>query len=150
MPESFLGLPIHPLVVHATVVIVPTAAGLLVAIALLPRLRAWAGPLPLLLAVVALVLTPISTASGKNLAKSFGESKAIQRHEDLGEMLIWWTIGLVVVAGAVWLLERRGLLGGGVAVGLKVAAVLVGLGTIVQVALIGHSGADAVWGSLLG
>ena len=150
MPESFLGLPIHPLVVHATVVIVPTAAALLVATALLPRLRAWAGPLPLLLAVVALVLTPISTASGKNFAESFGESKAIERHQDLGEMLIWWTLGLVLVAGAVWLLERRGQLGGGVAVGLKVAAVLVGLGTTVQVALIGHSGAEAAWGALLG
>ena len=146
MPESFLGLPIHPLVVHATVVIVPTAAALLVATVLLPRLRAWAGPLPLLLAVVALVLTPISTASGKNFAKSFGESAAIERHQDLGEMLIWWTLGLVVVAGGVWLLERRGQLGGGIAVALKVAAVLVGLGTIVQVALIGHSGAEAAWG----
>ena len=47
-------------------------------------------------------------------------------------------------------LERRGRLGGGVAVGLKVAGVLVGLGAIVQVALIGHSGAEAAWGALLG
>lgn len=150
MPESFLGLPIHPLVVHATVVIVPTAAALLVATALLPRLRGWAGPLPMLLAVVSLVLTPISTASGQNFAKSFGKSAAIDRHQELGEMLIWWTLGLVVVTAAVWLLERRGRLAGGVAVGLKVASVLVGLGTIVQVALIGHSGAEAAWGALLG
>ena len=150
MPESFLGLPIHPLVVHATVVIVPTAGALLVATALLPRLRAWAGPLPLLLAVVSLVLTPVSTASGENFAESFGKSAAIDRHQDLGEMLIWWTLGLVVVAGAVWALERRGRLAGGVAVGLKVASVLVGLGAIVQVALVGHSGAEAAWGALLG
>ena len=150
MPESFLGLPIHPLIVHATVVIVPTAAALLVATLLLPRLRAWAGPLPLLLALTSLVLTPLTTASGVKFAESFGESKAIERHQDLGEMLIWWTLGLVVVAGAVWLLERRGQLGGGIAVALKVAAVLVGLGTIVQVALIGHSGAEAAWGALLG
>ena len=32
----------------------------------------------------------------------------------------------------------------------KGASVLVGLGAMVQVALIGHSGADAAWGALLG
>ena len=46
MPETVFGLPIHPLIVHATVVVVPTAALVLVLAVLLPRFRAWAGPLP--------------------------------------------------------------------------------------------------------
>ncbi len=151
MPESILGLPIHPLVVHATVIIVPTAAALLVATLLLPRLRAWAGPLPLLLALGALVLTPISTSSGESLEEAMGESRAIERHAELGEMLIWWTIGLVVVAGAAYFLQRTGRTPAkGLVIGLQVAGVIVGIGALVQVALVGHSGAEAAWGGILG
>ena len=64
MPESIVGLPVHPLVVHATVVIVPAAALAVLLAAVLPRVRAWAGPLPMVLAVVGLVLAPLSTSSG--------------------------------------------------------------------------------------
>ncbi len=151
MPESVLGLPIHPLIVHATVVIVPLAAALLVGVNLMPRLRAWAGPLPLLLAIASLVLTPLSTSSGEDLEHTMGENQAIEKHAELGEMLIWWAVGLVVVSGASWFLARTGRsLGTGPELALKVAGVLVGLGAIVQVVLIGHSGAEAAWGGVLG
>lgn len=47
MPVSVFGLPVHPLVVHATVVFVPLAAVFVLASALWPAFRRWAGPLPL-------------------------------------------------------------------------------------------------------
>ncbi len=65
MPTTVFGLPAHPLIVHATVVLVPAAALAVLVAALWPRFRAWAGWGPLALAVVALVLTPLSTSSGR-------------------------------------------------------------------------------------
>ena len=47
MPNDFNGLPLHPLIVHATVVIIPLAALTVILFAVWPRFRSWAGPLPL-------------------------------------------------------------------------------------------------------
>jgi hypothetical protein len=149
MPETVFGLPVHPLVVHATVVTIPLAALLLIATVLVPRLRAWAGPLPLLLALGALVLAPLSTTSGENLERAIGTSKAIDEHAALGEMVVWWCLGLVVVAAASWLLGRLGTTATALTVAVALAGVVVGVGATVQVALTGHSGAQAVWGSRL-
>jgi uncharacterized membrane protein len=149
MPETVFGLPVHPLVVHATVMMVPLAALLLIATVLVPRLRAWAGPLPLLLALGALTLAPVSTASGENLEEALGTRPAISQHAAYGEMLVWWCLGLVAVAAASWFLRRRGP-SRAVTAGLAVAGVVVGVGAVVQVALTGHSGAEAVWSGRLG
>ena len=67
MPDTVFGLPAHPLIVHATAVLVPLAALLVILAGCWPRFRAWAGPLPMGLSLVGLVLTPLSTASGENL-----------------------------------------------------------------------------------
>ena len=100
MPETVLGLPLHPLVVHATVVLVPLTALLVVLTAVSPRLRAWAGPLPLVGAVISTILAPISTSTGETLEHSLGESKLIEEHAELGDMLIWWAVAMLVVAAA--------------------------------------------------
>lgn len=64
MFDTIMGLPLHPLVVHATEVIVPSAALVAVLAVLWPSFRRWAPFLPLGLAAVALVLVPLSTQSG--------------------------------------------------------------------------------------
>jgi hypothetical protein len=64
---SIAGMPLHPLLVHATVVIVPAAALSVLLAAAWPRFRRWAGLLPLGLTVAGLVLVPLSTASGESL-----------------------------------------------------------------------------------
>ena len=176
MFDTSAGLPVHPLVVHATEVIVPAAALALVLAALWPRFRRWAGWAPLGLAVASLVLVPISTQSGEALEERVTETDALERHADLGEGLLGWAIGLVIIAAAMfaWDLWRRreartaepaapaegagGVVGwlrrsGSarlIAVVLAVAAVSVGTGTIVQAVLIGHSGATAVWADTTG
>jgi uncharacterized membrane protein len=149
VPESVFGLPVHPLVVHATVVLVPLTALVLLLAVLVPRFRAWAGWLPLGLAVVSTVLAPISTSSGENLEERLGETSLIEKHAELGEMLIWWCVGMLAVALALTFLGRRtSAPSKGVAVALAVAGVVASVGTMVQVALIGHSGAESAWGSV--
>lgn len=46
MPSTIFGLPLHPLLVYATVVFVPLAALLVILAVTVPRFRTWAGPLP--------------------------------------------------------------------------------------------------------
>jgi hypothetical protein len=61
-------------------------------------------------------------------------------------MLIWWALAMLVVAAAQYLLTRSGRsVSKGLATGLLVLGIVAGAGTMVQTALIGHSGAKAVW-----
>ena len=145
MPETVFGLPVHPLIVHATVVMVPLTAVAVALWFLSARFRAWSGILPLAMAAVSVVLAPLSTSSGEELEHMVGESKLVQEHAELGDMLVWWCLGMLVVAAAGWFLRRRGDLGKGLTVALVVAGVVVSGGTLVQVVLIGHSGAKAAW-----
>ncbi len=145
MPQDFFGLPIHPLVVHATVAIVPMAALAVLLAAVVPRFRTWAGPLPMILAITGLVLAPLSTSSGENLEHQVGRSSLVEKHAELGDTLLWVMIPLALVAVALWWLGRRAEVAKGVMVAVSALAVLAAAGTVVDVALIGHSGAKAVW-----
>jgi uncharacterized membrane protein len=148
LPSSIFGLPIHPLIVHATVVIVPSAALAVLLAAVVPRFRAWAGPLPMVLALVGLVLAPLSTATGENLEHQVGQSNLVEKHAALGDTLVWVMIPLAVTAVAMWWLARRGSTGRGLTTAVSVLAVLASIGTVVDVGLIGHSGAEAAWSGL--
>jgi len=147
MLDTIFGLPLHPLVVHATVVLVPLAALTTLLAALNGRFRSWAGILPPALALVAVILTPISTSSGEGLEHMVGHSKLIEQHSQLADMLIWWVVPLLVGAAGVWWATRnadkaqRGLF-----IAAAVVSVVAALGTTVQVVLIGHSGAESAWG----
>lgn len=155
MPSDIFGLPLHPLIVHATAVLVPLAALLVIGVVVSPRLRAWAGWLPMALSLVALILTPLSTASGENLEKQVGESSLVDKHAELGDQLLPFTIAMFVLAVGFWWLDRRRTSepeGGDTANRMRtlttvvgVLALLAAVGTGVEVARIGHSGAKAAW-----
>lgn len=152
MLDTIFGLPVHPLIVHATVVVVPTAAVVVLLAGLWPRFRSWAGWLPLGLALVALVLTPLSTSSGESLEHRIGHSAAVEKHSQLADGLLPWVIGLAVAAALISFLARR-TAGEGrrssaptwLPVAAAVLAVLAAVGTAQQVVRIGHSGAEASW-----
>ena len=154
MPDSIAGLPLHPLLVHATVVIVPAAALSVLLAALWPRFRRWAGPLPLGLAVAGLILDPLSTSTGESLEHQVGHTALIEKHSELADGLLPWMIALVVMAAGLyawhWRQGRRdhdvpSTSRAWVPVAISVLAVVAALGTSVQVVLIGHSGAKAAW-----
>lgn len=154
-PSTFIGLPLHPLIVHATVVIVPAAALTVLLAVMWPRFRRWAGYLPLALAATALVLDPLSTSSGENLQQAMAQSDSIAKHAQLAEGLLPWVALLFAAAAAphVWRLveRRRGSRPGApsalrwVPTAIAAVAVVAAVGTTVQVALIGHSGATSAW-----
>lgn len=147
------GLPVHPLVVHAVVVLLPLAVVGTIAIAAVPRWRTTYGPLVVVTALVATVLLPVATSSGEALEHRVGEPG---NHAALGEQLIWFAVPLLLLASLlVWLArraERAQRAGEAPAArpwlptAVAALAVLAGLAAGVQVYRVGDSGARAAWG----
>jgi len=156
MFDTIAGLPLHPLVVHATEVIVPTAALVVAIAAVCPQFRRWARFPPLGIALVALFLVPISTQSGEALRARVRQSSLVHTHVAMAEGLAPWVFGLAVVAGVLlwWNWDDAKATPPRapkwVALLLAVAAVLGATGTIVQAVRIGHSGATATWSQVAG
>lgn len=148
MLDTVFGLPLHPLVVHATVVMVPLAALLVAISAVHARFRAWAGPVPAVTAVLALILVPITTGSGESLQDRVAETGLVHDHAEIAETLIWFVLPLAAVAVLGYWFQRRGGLGRGLMISLATASVVLAGATLVDVALIGHSGAKASWSTV--
>ncbi len=141
------GLPVHPLVVHAVVVLLPLAVLGTILIAVRPAWRASYGPLVVAAAAVATVLVPVSTSSGEALEQRVGDPG---QHAQLGDQLIWFAIPVLVLSLALVLVERlhgtRRAVPGGLRQGVAVLAIVAALACAVQVYRVGDSGARAAWG----
>ncbi|WP_461021648.1 DUF2231 domain-containing protein [Thalassiella azotivora] len=138
--DTVAGLPVHVLVVHAVVVGVPVASLLTVAVAAVPRWRsrpAWAVAA---LNGVLLVVAWVATQSGEALERRVGEA-VVEEHSDLGEVLPWFVLGLLVVSVLVPVVRHRRPL----ATTVLVLAVVAGLAATVWTVRVGDSGARAVW-----
>ncbi|PUA80270.1 DUF2231 domain-containing protein [Nocardioides currus] len=151
------GLPLHPLVVHAVVILGPLAGLVGLAYAFVPRWR-WLLRWPLVvLAVIVAIASVVAVQAGESLLDSRPELEPIvEDHEEWGERLRLVSVLFVPVAAfAAWAMggtsaltsgrgaaTSRGVLGG-VATGLLVIG---SLALMVLVFLAGDSGAQAVWG----
>jgi uncharacterized membrane protein len=151
------GIPVHPLVVHAAVVLVPLAALFATAYAVLPA-RRWQTRTPAaLLAVVAAGSVQLAAMTGDQLKESLHENTSlIQTHEHWAGLLqaaSWVLAGLMVIAW--WALPHENPLPdqdhrAGVTLLAKPLVLLVPIASVavlVLVVLTGDAGARAVWGS---
>ncbi|MGF9754626.1 DUF2231 domain-containing protein [Microvirga sp. 0TCS3.31] len=149
------GVPLHPLVVHAVVVLGPLAALTGLAYAAVPSWR-WLLRWPLVvLAVVVAVTALVAVAAGEDLLASRPElAPIVVDHQQDGELLRNVALGYVVVAGlAAWALGGVSALASGKGAretrfGIPVAVLLAvgAVALLVTVYLAGDSGATAVWG----
>lgn len=157
------GIPLHPLLVHAVVVLLPLAALSSVAIALVPSWRRkYAWPvLGVTLAGVAAV--PVAKQAGEDLqaslAERVGPNPAIEAHAALGDMLLPLALGFgvaviaLLVAGRLADRERAAEAPTTktwrvISVVVSVLVVLLAIGTTVQTVRTGHSGSTAVWSGI--
>ncbi|MCX5065584.1 hypothetical protein OOJ91_06780 [Micromonospora lupini] len=156
MPDTVNGLPLHPLVVHAVVVLLPLAAIGVAALAVRPSWRGRYGWLVVLIAALATAAIPLATSSGEGLERRVGDPG---EHAQLGDTLLWFALPLLAAAVALVWLDRRGArpdgetagsrrVSGPVAVVIAVLAVVVAVANLVQVYRVGDSGAKAVWGNV--
>ncbi len=137
------GLPLHPLVVHAVVVLLPLSALGLIACVVVGRWRRTFAGLSVLGLIVGTVSAFVAMLSGNALAAQVGIPAA---HQSLGQVLPWVAL-VTLVLGAVWCFLQRGSdQQTPLTRGMGLAAAVTAVGSVVMTVLVGHSGATAVWG----
>jgi uncharacterized membrane protein len=155
---SIAGLPLHPLVVHAAVVLIPLSALLAVVFAVAPRWR-WLTRWPTAALAVAVVFIGfLATSSGESLQETSASSveRAVEEHAERGDALacllvgfaLLATLGAWVLSGDSGLASGRGAWESRLPALERVMPVLLVLGAVVvlvMVVLVGDSGARAVW-----
>jgi hypothetical protein len=150
------GLPLHVLLVHFVIVLVPLTALCALAVPLWPAARRRLGIVTPLLALANVVLVPIVTDAGEWLQARVPSTPLIQQHAALGKGLYPWVIALFVFTALQWawffFVDRPGrarrpsaTVRTVVIVVLAVIAAVLAAGTIVDVVLIGEAGSRAVW-----
>lgn len=137
------GIPVHVLVIHAVVVLVPLSVLLVTAVVAFPRLRLHYRFPAVGLAVLSGILTVIAEQSGKALQRRVGY---VGQHAELGSALT----PVVLIFGFLsvcWLIltsmkSEKLKLWLAIAGGAVVAA---GLIALVLTFFVGHSGARSAW-----
>jgi hypothetical protein len=174
MPEDLFGLPIHILLLHIVVVLLPIVAAATVVATLSSRFRHRWRIATVIATFGVSLFVPLTSQAGESLAERLPESATIARHADIGNQLVIWTavFGLSPFAVVAIDLVRRasadphgltpaetwttGYLPqpwrvappGWTASTFRVAQVLAlvtAVGVTVMVILAGHTGARAVW-----
>lgn len=141
-----MGLPVHPLVVHAAVVLLPLAFFGLLAVVALPRLAKAYGWLALGFLALGTVTAWAAKESGEKLAGHVGEP---QTHAELGDSMPLFAAAWLAVAVIWYVVQLRANAAGkprsAVALGLGLVTLLAGAFNVFWVYRVGDSGAKAVW-----
>lgn len=151
--ESLFGLPAHPLVVHAAVVLLPLAAVATVVLAALPSARRHLALVVLGASLAATVAVGLAQGSGEALEERVDETELVEEHTEQGERVLPWAAGVTIVSAGVAAagsLHRRrpDVPAARVTAVLLVAALVTGAGAVWTVSEVGHSGAKATWSDL--
>lgn len=148
MPDEILGIPLHPLLVHAVVVFIPLAALGTIAVTLVPRWRKPYGPLVVAASALSVILVPFTTDSGEDLrdALQLGGPvlEKVEDHQAMGERVIWAVVPMFVFNLAMLLMIRAGRPSREVTI-VAWLATIAAIAATVLVVLTGHLGSQAVW-----
>lgn len=145
LPEYVNGLPLHPLVVHAAVVLVPLAGILGLLMVIVPRFSVRFGPLVAVIGLLGLGAAFLAKESGERLQAQIGEASAL--HVESGDIFPIFAGVQAVLILLLWIADRRG--------GRGLFGLLMAVFTVVAVVLTaywtyrtGESGAASVWKEL--
>lgn len=107
MPTEVAGLPLHPLLVHLPVVLVPLLVLLTLAYVLIPPVRQRIGWAVLALAVVAPGAVFLARESGEKFADTFpSPPSGLAGHERFADWLLWGSIAVLPLFLLFGALER--------------------------------------------
>ncbi|HSK26840.1 MAG TPA: DUF2231 domain-containing protein [Jiangellales bacterium] len=148
MPETVLGLPVHPLVVHAVVVLLPLSALGAVAVAAVARWLAPYSPLVALGALGGAVTAFVARETGERFEETLtlggAAAEKVEIHGRFGLWTFVASLPFAVLAVATYLVHRRRG-PDGVTRAVAVLAAVAGVAATGAAVLAGHSGATAVW-----
>lgn len=145
------GLPVHVLVVHAVVALVPLAALLTLLSAVWPAARRRLGVVTPLVAALAVGATFVAKEAGEWLQARVPNTPLIAAHVELGDTMFLFAIGLFVAALLAWgiptaLAKRSGRPPAPwIGVVLAIVSVVLAGAAVFQVYRVGESGSKAVW-----
>jgi uncharacterized membrane protein len=150
MPEFVNGLPLHALVVHFVVVLLPLAVAGAVVIAVWPAARARFGWLVVAAAAVATVLVPVATSSGTKLQRRLPDNELVRTHQELGDKMIYFAIPLLLAVVALMVVHEVGRRQEATwtkfaLIGVAVVTVASAVAAGVHVYRVGDAGSRAVW-----
>jgi hypothetical protein len=163
--DTILGIPAHPLLIHAAVVFIPLLILGAIVYAAWPPFRSRIGWAVLALAVIAPFSALFAKLSGENLKTRLAtrgvHPAGLAQHNSYGDDTFWWTLALGVVTLAfvfyTWRLSRAVPADGvGTATAAKpmvriaatVVTVVLGAVTGYYVFRTGDTGAHMVWQGL--
>jgi len=141
--DTVLGLPVHALVVHGVVVLLPLMAIVTAVVACVPRWRARAAWPVVVIDAGMVAMTFVARQSGEALQRRLGGQVA-QQHAALGKNLFWFAFAMFLASLVVAMIHRsqRVTLG-------AIFAVVAGVLVVVWTVRVGHSGADALWSGIV-
>ena len=148
--DTLFGLPAHPLIVHAAVILLPLAAIGMIVVALVPRSRRHYAPLVFGVALAATVAVGLAQQSGESLQGQVVKTEQLREHTRQGDTVLPWAIAVTIVSAAVaaepYVRDRLAKVPPKAVAGVLIAASLVaGIGATWTVVEVGHSGANSVW-----
>lgn len=149
--STLSGLPAHILFVHFIVALAPLTALLAVLCALWPTARRHLTWLTLILAAVTMILTPLTTNAGEWLEHRTRPTSLLHAHTELGDTMLYFSIGLLVAAVLVAYVHlresrQRPPLAPAIRAVIIAVVVLASVAATIQVYRIGDSGAQSAWG----
>lgn len=140
------GLPLHPLVVHAAVVLLPLAAVGVIAIAVNSKLRSKYAALVVLVSAAALLVMPLASKTGEDLTRYVDHTQAMKDHVAMGESGLGAGFAVFIAACLLWWMKQRASRSrGSLAKVIIVGSVIAALASTAVVVRIGHSGATSAW-----
>ena len=142
---TFFGLPLHPLVVHAAVVLLPLAALGALVIAVSARARKAYGWLVVAGAIVAAGSVFGARVTGEGFAGTTTGTGALGTHMAWGLLAPWPALALAVTSLLLVLTGRGG--NRPLQITMTLLTVVAALASLAVIAVVGHSGATSVWGS---
>lgn len=147
--DLITSLPVHILVIHAVVVLVPLAAIGACLVIFIPKLRPAYTPLVFATIAISVITSYIATESGEALSERVGLPLA---HAEYGERLFRLVLLLAILFTAWFLIEKRTQLQSKtktrLTTTLKVLISIAAIGCLILTVLTGHSGAKASWGQV--
>lgn len=143
---SVAGLPLHPLVIHASIVLIPLVAIGALVMSYLPSFSRRYGKLILFIALFAQISLFLAKVTGEAFEEIL--DKDMGNHAELGEIAPFITLPMVALIYLRWRLDRSGATVGSVWVRrlTSLALIVASLASIAVIVLVGHSGAESVWG----
>jgi hypothetical protein len=141
--DTVLGLPVHALVIHGVVVLLPLMAFITAVVACVPRLRVLAAWPVALVDGGMVAMTFVARQSGQALQTRLGGQIA-KDHAALGINLIWFALAMFAASLVVAAMRRSERATVGI-----VLTVVTGVLALWWTIRVGHSGSSAVWTNIV-